>query len=128
MHVLLLAVLAIFFGFPAQAQRSGPHDGSYDGFRAQECRRTGRTGQQRVVAELHGSTMTIPGMLGDAPIEATVSPTGAVALPRLGLFGEGTGQIFEGPNNARRFTGTHPGRGECQMVYDLRRRQVETRR
>lgn len=119
---LLLSLLLISLAWPAEAQRaSGPHDGMYEGTRVQECRRTGRSGQTRVVAELRGSSFSIASLPGDPPLEATVSATGAVTLPPFGLFGAGTGQIFEGANNARRFTGSHPGRGDCQMVYDLRR-------
>jgi hypothetical protein len=122
MRALLLAALLIPLAFPAEAQRTaGPHDGLYEGTRIQECRRTGRSGQARITAELRGSSFSIQSLPGDPPLQATVSPTGAVTLPPFGLFGAGTGQIFEGRNDARRFTGSHPGRGDCAMVYDLRR-------
>jgi hypothetical protein len=121
MRRLLLAVLLLPLAWSAQAQRTSPHDGLYEGTRAQECRATGRSGQTRVTAVLRGNRFEISGLPGDPALEATVGPTGAVTLPSFGTFGAGTGQIFEGANNARRFTGNHPGRGQCQMVYDLRR-------
>lgn len=127
MRLLLTAALALFVPLSAEAQRTGPHDGIYSGHRVQECRRSGRSGSQLLTAQVHGSTMTIPGFVGDAPIEATIDGNGAVRLPRLGLFGEGTGQIYEGPNNARRFTGSHPGRNDCQLTYDLLRRSAGRR-
>lgn len=122
MRLILPVALAMLAALPAEAQRMGPHDGVYVGHRVQECRHSGRSGSQFLSAEVHGSTMTIPGFPGDAPLEATIDGNGAVRLPRLGTFGEGTGQIFEGPNNARRFTGSHPGRNNCQLTYDLLRR------
>jgi len=126
MRVLWLSALlllpALLLPVPqAEAQRASPHDGTYEGTRLQECRRTGRSGQQRVTAELQGARLIIPALPGDPSLDAAVGPTGAVTLPSFGLFGAGTGQIFEGPNNARRFTGSHPGRGDCQILYDLRR-------
>lgn len=121
MRVLLLSALLLLPTLPAEAQRTSAHDGTYEGTRLQECRRTGRSGEQRIIAELRGASLTIPALPSDPPLIATVGPTGAVTLPSFGLFGAGTGQIFEGPNNARRFTGSHPGRGECQILYDLRR-------
>ncbi|MBS7812890.1 hypothetical protein [Roseococcus pinisoli] len=127
MRLLLASSLLLLAALPAEAQRSGPHDGFYSGHRVQECRRSGRSGSQLLTAEVHGSTMTIPGFVGDAPIEATIDGTGGVRLPRLGLFGAGTGQIYEGPNNARRFTGSHPGRNDCQLTYDLIRRPAGRR-
>lgn len=123
MRLLLSLPLLLLAALPAEAQRSGPHDGSYVGHRVQECRRSGRSGSQLIDAEVRGSTMTIPGFPGDPPMEVSIDANGAVRLPRLGLFGEGTGQIFEGPNNARRFTGSHPGRNDCQLTYDLIRRR-----
>lgn len=123
MRLFLTATLLLLAALPAQAQRgAGPHDGIYTGHRVQECRRSGRSGSQLLTATVHGATMTIPGFIGDAPMEATINATGGVQLPRLGTFGAGTGQIFEGPNNARRFTGSHPGRNDCQLTYDLIRR------
>ena len=127
MRILVLSALLISLVLPAAAQRTSAHDGVYEGTRLQECRRTGRAGQTRVVAQLRGASFSIGSLPGDPPLEATVSATGAVTLPPFGLFGAGTGQIFEGPNNARRFTGSHPGRGECQMVYDLRRTSTRLR-
>ncbi len=127
MRLLLTVPLLLLAALPAEAQRGGPHDGAYVGHRVQECRRSGKSGSQLLNAEVHGSTMTIPGLPGDAPMEVTIDANGAVRLPRLGTFGEGTGQIFEGPNNARRFTGSHPGRNECQLTYDLLRRPVGRR-
>ncbi|WP_424811731.1 hypothetical protein [Roseococcus sp. YIM B11640] len=126
MRVLSLTLLALSALLPdtAFAQRTGPHDGVYVGHRVQECRRTGRSGRQLLAAEVHGATMTIPGLPGDPPLEATIGPNAAVSLPRIGTFGPGEGQIFEGPNNARRFTGSHPGRGgDCSLVYDLIRQR-----
>jgi len=122
MRMFLPVALALLAAAPAEAQRVGPHDGLYVGHRVQECRRSGRSGSQLLTAEVRGSTMMIPGFPGDPPMDATIDATGGVRLPRLGLFGEGTGQIFEGPNNARRFTGSHPGRNDCQLTYDLIRR------
>ena len=122
MRMFLSVALALLAAAPAEAQRVGPHDGLYVGHRVQECRRSGRSGSQLLTAEVRGSTMMIPGFPGDPPMDATIDATGGVRLPRLGLFGEGTGQIFEGPNNARRFTGSHPGRNDCQLTYDLIRR------
>ncbi len=122
-RLLLSAAMILLAALPAEAQRGGPHDGAYVGHRWQECRRSGRSGSQLIEAEVHGSTMTIPGFPGDPPMEVSIDANGAVRLPRLGLFGEGTGQIFEGPNNARRFTGSHPGRNDCQLTYDLIRRR-----
>lgn len=122
MRRLLLATLLLTLAGPALAQRAaGPHDGLYEGTRVQECQSTGRSGQTRVTAVLRGNRLEIAALPGDPPLEATVGPNGAVTLPRFGTFGPGTGQIFEGANNARRFTGSHPGRGQCQIVYDLRR-------
>ena len=118
MRFLLLA--ALLMALPANAQQRGPHDGLYDGTRQQECQATGRSGQTRVTAQLRGNRFEIAGLPGDPPLEATVGVNGAVTLPSFGLFGAGTGQIFEGANNARRFTGSHPGR-RCQMVYEMRR-------
>ncbi|TCH96451.1 hypothetical protein EJV46_20975 [Roseococcus sp. SYP-B2431] len=122
MRLLLPAAMILLAAWPAEAQRGGPHDGTYVGHRVQECRRSGRSGAQLLTAEVHGATMTIPGFPGDRPMEASIDAGGAVRMPRLGTFGEGTGQIFEGPNNARRFTGSHPGRNDCQLTYDLLRR------
>lgn len=122
MRLLLPVALTLLAALPAEAQRSGPHDGTYVGHRVQECRRSGRSGSQLLTAEVHGSTMTIPGFPGDPPMDASIDANGMVRLPRLGTFGEGTGQIYEGPNNARRFTGSHPGRNDCQLTYDLLRR------
>jgi hypothetical protein len=127
MRLILSAALVMFIALPAGAQRSGPHDGIYTGHRVQECPRTGRSGSQLLTAEVHGATMTIPGLPGDAPLRSSIDSNGAVRLPRLGTFGEGTGQIYEGPNNARRFTGSHPGRGGCQLTYDLLRRNPARR-
>ena len=121
MRRLWLALLLIPLALPALGQRTSPHDGLYAGTRQQECQSTGRSGQTRVTAQLRGNRFEIAGLPGDPPLEASVNATGGVALPSFGTFGPGTGQIFEGPNNARRFTGSHPGRGQCQMVYDLRR-------
>lgn len=129
MRRFFLASLLLILAVPAQAQaqapaRSSPHDGIYEGTRVQECQASGRSGQTRVTARLRGTRFEIDALPGDPPLEATVGSNGAVTLPAFGLFGPGTGQIFEGANNARRFTGSHPGR-RCQMVYDLRR--VSTR-
>lgn len=121
-RLFLSAAMILLALPPAEAQRTGPHDGLYVGHRWQECRRSGRSGSQLLTAEVRGSMMTIPGLPGDAPIDASIDSSGGVRLPRLGTFGEGTGQIFEGPNNARRFTGSHPGRNDCQLTYDLLRR------
>lgn len=121
MRRLWLALLLTPLALPAQAQRTSAHDGLYEGTRAQECQSTGRSGQTRVTAQLRGNRFEIAGLPGDPPLIASVNATGGVTLPSFGTFGAGTGQIFEGPNNARRFTGSHPGRGQCQMVYDLRR-------
>jgi hypothetical protein len=121
MRRLWLAVLLTPLALPVQAQRTSAHDGLYEGTRAQECQSTGRSGQTRITAQLRGSRFEIAGLPGDPPLIASVNATGGVTLPSFGLFGPGTGQIFEGANNARRFTGSHPGRGRCQMVYDLRR-------
>ncbi|MBX9595467.1 MAG: hypothetical protein K2X46_13970 [Roseomonas sp.] len=130
MRIFLLAAtlvpLALALALPAQAQRSSAHDGLYEGTRAQECQTTGRSGQTRITAQLRGSSFEIAGLPGDPPLQATVGANGAVTLPSFGLFGAGTGQIFEGPNNARRFTGSHPGR-RCQIVYDLRRVSARVR-
>ena len=120
--LLLLALVA-----PAQAQRTTAHDGTYEGTRFQECQRTGRSGQARIVGTIRNGSLTLPGLPGDPPLEAVVGPNGAVTLPSFGLFGPGTGQIFEGADNARRFTGSHPGRGQCQMVYELRRSSTRVR-
>ena len=127
MRILMLSALLLPLALPAQAQRTSPHDGIYEGTRLQECQRTGRSGQTRVTAQLRGSSFSIASLPGDPPLAATVSATGAVTLPSFGMFGPGTGQIFEGPNNARRFTGSHPGRGQCQIVYDLRRTSTRLR-
>ena len=121
MRLLLPLALSLLAAWPAAAQRGGPHDGVYVGHRVQECRHSGRSGRQLISARVHGSTMTIPGFPGDPPMEATIDATGGVRLPRIGLFGEGTGQIYEGANNARRFTGSHPGRNDCQLTYELYR-------
>lgn len=121
MRFFLLAALLLSSTLPAQAQRGGPHDGLYEGTRAQECQTTGRSGQTRVTGELRGNRFEIAGLPGDPPLTGTVNAAGGVTLPSFGTFGPGTGQIFEGANNARRFTGNHPGRGRCQIVYDLRR-------
>lgn len=121
MRFLLLA--ALLLPAMAQAQQRGPHDGLYEGTRTQECQSTGRSGQTRITAVLRGNRFEIASLPGDPPLEATVGANGAVTLPPFGLFGAGTGQIFEGANNARRFAGSHPGRGrsQCQMVYEMRR-------
>jgi hypothetical protein len=118
-----LALLLLLGASPAAAQprASGPHDGIYEGTRFQECRPGGRVRQERVVAEVRGREMTIPGLPGDPALIATIDANGAVALPGFGVFGRGTGQIFVGRENARRFTGTHPGRGACEVGYDLLR-------
>jgi hypothetical protein len=121
MRRLWLAVFLTPLALPVQAQRTSAHDGLYEGTRTQECQSTGRSGQTRVTAQLRGNRFEIAGLPGDPPLLASVNATGGVTLPSFGLFGPGTGQIFEGANNARRFTGSHPGRGRCQMVYDLRR-------
>ena len=67
--------------------------------------------------------MPIPGPVDPVPVPRAMIPRadGKVELPAFGLFRAGTGQVYEGPNNARRFTGTHPGRGDCRMGYDLLR-------
>ena len=117
----------LVFALPAQAQRGGTHDGVYEGTRQQDCQRTGRSGQARVTAQLRGNRLEIAALPGDPALQATVDANGAVALPAFGMFGTGAGQIFEGPNNTRRFTGSHPGRGQCQIVYDLRRTSTRLR-
>ncbi|WP_027284763.1 hypothetical protein [Rubritepida flocculans] len=107
---------------PALAQRApGPHDGIYDGVMFQECRGGGRVRQDRTSAEVRGGEIVIAGLPGDAPITGRIGANGAVTLPPVGLFQAGQGQIFIGANNARRFTGSHPGRGTCSLGYDLRR-------
>ncbi len=107
---------------PASAQRApGPHDGVYEGVRFQECRQGGRVRQERLAAEVRGREMLIPGLPGDPVLVATLDANAAVTLPPLGAFGAGRGQIFVGNNNARRFTGSHPGRGGCVTRYDLLR-------
>ena len=127
MRVFWLLLLLLTLAAPSQAQRTTAHDGTYEGTRLQECQRTGRSGQTRIVATIRNGSLSLPGLPGDPRLEAVVGPTGAVTLPSFGLFGPGTGQVFEGPNNARRFTGNHPGRGQCQMVYDLRRNSTRVR-
>jgi hypothetical protein len=127
MRRLWLALLLSSLTLPASAQRTSPHDGIYEGIRQQECQTTGRSGQTRVTAVLRGNRLEITSLPGDPPLEATVGANGAVTLPRFGTFGPGTGQIFEGANNARRFTGSHRGRGQCQIVYDLRRTSTRVR-
>ncbi|UPY35926.1 hypothetical protein [Sediminicoccus sp. KRV36] len=128
MHrVFLAALLMATFATPASAQRTSPHDGIYEGTRLQDCQATGRSGQTRVTGQLRGNRFEIAGLPGDPPLEATVGPNGAVTLPSFGLFGAGTGQIFEGANNARRFTGSHPGRGRCQILYEMRRTSTRFR-
>jgi len=127
MRLILPAALILLAALPAEAQRTGPHDGMYVGHRVQECRRSGRSGSQLLTAEVHGSSITIPGLPGDAALEAPIDEHGAVRLPRLGTFGAGTGQIYEGPNDARRFTGSHPGHNGCQLTYDLLRRRDRRR-
>jgi hypothetical protein len=121
LRALLLLMLVLAPAAGAQPRASGPHDGLYEGVRFQECRPGGRVRQERVVAEVRGREMTLPGLPGDPPLLATIDANGAVSLPRLGVFGQGQGQIFVGRENARRFTGTHPGRGACEMGYDLLR-------
>ena len=121
MRILAFSLLMVQLAVPAVAQRTSTHDGVYEGSRVQECRRTGQAGRTRVVGQLRGASFSIDSLPGDPPLEGIVNATGGVTLPSFGMFGAGTGQIFEGPNNARRFTGSHPGRGECQMVYELRR-------
>ncbi|MBY0335530.1 MAG: hypothetical protein K2X11_02900 [Acetobacteraceae bacterium] len=120
-----LCFLALLLALPAQAQRGerpGPHDGVYDGTRNQECRPGGVVSRERVIAEVSRGRLSIPGLPGDPPLEAVIAANGSVELPRFGLFGPGRGQIFEGANGARRFTGSHPGRGQCQVTYELLRR------
>lgn len=127
MRILAFALLLIPIALPAGAQRTSAHDGVYEGSRVQECRRTGQAGRTRVVGQLRGASFSIDSLPGDPPLEAIVNATGGVTLPSFGMFGGGTGQIFEGPNNARRFAGSHPGRGECQMVYEMRRSSARLR-
>jgi hypothetical protein len=125
---LVLPLLLACLMAPASAQRAaGPWDGIYEGLRIQECRRGGVVNRERIVAEVSGGRITIPALPGDPPLEAALSSTGAAELPRFGLFGEGRGQILEGANNARRFIGEHPGRGECRVTYDLIRRSPARR-
>ena len=121
MRRFLLALPLLLAALPVQAQRSGPHDGIYQGHRVQECNRGGRVGRERLTAEIRQSRISIPGLPGDPPLEGDIAADGKVELPAFGLFRAGTGQVYEGPNNARRFTGTHPGRGDCRMGYDLLR-------
>lgn len=117
-----LALALLLLAAPAAAQRApGPHDGIYEGVRYQECRQGGRVRQERLAAEVRGREMLIPGLPGDPVLVATLDANAAVSLPPLGVFGAGRGQIFIGSNNARRFTGSHPGRGGCQTRYDLLR-------
>ncbi len=123
MRVLAMA-LALLAAPAALAQNTGrgTWDGLYDGHRVQECRRGGVVSRDRITAEVSRGVITIPGLPGDPPLEASLGPTGAAELPRFGMFGPGRGQILEGANNARRFVGEHPGRGECRVAYDLMRR------
>lgn len=122
---IALCLAALLAATPASAQRGdrpGAHDGIYEGTRNQDCRPGGVVGRERIVAQVSGGRMMIPALPGDPPLEATIGANGSVALPSFGLFGSGQGQIYEGANNARRFTGTHPGRGRCNMTYELFRR------
>jgi hypothetical protein len=114
---LLLAAPSAF----AQSRAAGPHDGLYDGVMFQECRPGGRVRQDRTSAEVRGGEITIAGLPGSAPITGRIGQNGAVTLPASGLFQAGEGQIFVGGNNARRFTGSQPGRGNCAQGFDLRR-------
>jgi hypothetical protein len=108
----------------AQAQRNAPHDGLYQGQRYQECTRGGgRIAREQLRAEVRNNRIRIPALPGDPPLEGDIAADGKVSLPAFGLFGPANGQIYEGPNNARRFTGTHPGRGDCRMSYDLLRQR-----
>lgn len=120
---VLLVLAALAFAHPAAAQRgAGPHDGTYAGYRFQDCGPAGgRAGQERVVAEVRGNVITIPTLPGDPPMEARIGPDGKVALPAFGTFRAGEGQLFEGRNDARRFTASHPGRGRCRLVHELLR-------
>jgi hypothetical protein len=123
MRFPLLAAL-LLAALPAHAQRPGPHDGLYEGSRFQECTRGGgRVAREQLRAEVRNNRISIPALPGDPPLEGDIAADGKVSLPSFGLFGPATGQIFEGPNNARRFTGTHPGRGDCRMSYDLLRQR-----
>jgi hypothetical protein len=120
----LVVMIALLLAAPAalaQPRATGPHDGIYDGVMFQECRPGGRVRQDRTSAEVRGNEITIAGLPGSAPLIGQIGPNGAVTLPPYGLFQAGQGQIFIGSNNARRFTGTHPGRGSCSLGYDLRR-------
>lgn len=120
---LALLLLATPAAAPAWAQSGrGTWDGLYDGHRVQECRRGGVVSRERITAEVSRGTISIPALPGDPPLQAALGPTGAAELPPFGLFGPGRGQILEGANNARRFVGEHPGRGECRVAYDLMRR------
>ena len=127
MRVPLLAAL-LLAAVPAHAQRPGPHDGLYQGQRFQECTRGGgRVTREQLRAEVRNNRISIPGLPGDLPLEGDIAADGKVSLPPFGLFGAGTGQLYEGPNNARRFTGTHPGRGDCRMSYELLRQRPASR-
>ncbi len=122
MRWLILTLSLLSAPALAQGTGRGTWDGLYDGHRAQECRRGGVVSRERITAEVSRSVISIPALPGDPPIEAALGPTGAADLPPFGLFGPGRGQILEGANNARRFVGEHPGRGECRVTYDLMRR------
>jgi hypothetical protein len=131
MRLLLLAGLLLAASpapFPAWAQRPGPHDGLYQGQRFQECTRGGgRVAREQLSAEVRNNRISIPGLPGDPMLEGDIAADGKVNLPPFGLFGAGTGQIYEGLNNARRFTGTHPGRGDCRVSYELLRQRPVVR-
>lgn len=118
--LLLLAPAAL--AQPRGGNGPGPWDGVYEGHRVQECRRGGVVSRERIVAQVGSGRVTIPALPGDPPLDAPLSATGGAELPPFGLFGAGRGQILEGANNARRFVGEHPGRGECKVRYDLLRR------
>jgi len=120
-RVLTLAMLLAAPAALAQPRAAGPHDGIYDGVMFQECRPGGRVRQDRTSAEVRGNEITIAGLPGSAPIIAQIGQNGAVTLPANGLFQAGQGQIFIGSNNARRFTASQPGRGNCALGFDLSR-------
>lgn len=125
-HLFLAAMLLATM--PAFAQRTpGPHDGTYVGERFQECARGGRVSRERLTGEIRNGRVTLPALPGDPALDGEVAADGKFTLPSFGIFRAGTGQVFEGPNDARRLTATHPGRGDCRMGYDMLRQRPAAR-